>query len=371
MRHVNLVASFNATGVGTLAESYFLGLSAVCARHPAGFVPRHYEPNPRSIDRLVRRAEPADSTLFFWQTNPNILQKIGSRRLLWFMFESTRLPRAWIEGLRHYDAVWVSSGWAREVLRSNGYQGTIQVVAAGVSADRFAPNDSSAPWEAGTRRLRVLMVGKFEKRKGYDVALQALARVSKQVPLTLVAKPDYFIFPERAGELRRMAESMGVECELVSGLLSTEALAGLYRSCDLFLFPSRAEGFGLPCIEALACGLPTLATRYSGQSVFLDAVGGLYREIRYDMAPLVDDDYAGFYGAAYGQEPLGEWAEPSVDSIVEGVRDIASDHAAWIERGRRAAGIIRERFGWKRVAEISLPHLAPVTSTTPSAFALP
>jgi glycosyltransferase involved in cell wall biosynthesis len=358
MRQVNLVVGFNSTGVGTLAESYFLGLREICAKQNLPIVARHYDANPKTIERLVRRQHPDDTTVFFWLTDPKILASVRTRRALWMMFESTRLPSAWIAHLAHYHQVWVSSGWGHDVLRANGYSGDVRVLAAGVNAQIFVPRDREPVWEPGKRSLRILMVGKLERRKGYDIALEALARLSKQIKLTLVAKADYFMFPDRAAQLGRVAESMGVECELVSGKLTSAALAQLYRSCDLFLFPSRAEGFGLPCIEALASGLPTMAVHYSGPSVFLDAIAGLFREIRFEMVPLVDDDYSRFYRSAYGQEPLGEWAEPSVDSIVEGVLAMASDYPAWLERARKAASIIRDQFDWQRVARNSLPYLS-------------
>lgn len=354
MRTLNLVVGFNSTGVGTLAESYFLALREVCAREGAPFVVRHYNTDPESIARLVRHQRPDDTTVFFWLYDPKVLEQIKTRLVLWMMFESTRLPSAWIARLSYFDQVWVSSRWGHDVLRANGFSGEVNVLAAGINPATFVPRDLEPAWAPGLRKLRVLMVGKLERRKGYDVALYALARLSKELPVTLVAKADYFMFPERARQLGTVAQSMGLDCELVSGKFSTEALAHLYRSGDLFLFPSRAEGFGLPCIEALASGLPTLATGYSGQTSFLDTIPGLYCEIRFDMAPLVDDDYAGFYRGIYGQEPFGEWAEPSPDSVVEGIRAIAADYPGWLQRAREAASVIRDRFSWQQVAQNSL-----------------
>jgi len=305
----------------------------------------------------VRRQQDDDTTLFFWLTDPQIVHAVRTRRVLWMMFESTRLPRPWIAQLEDYDQVWVSSSWGRDVLRANGFSGDVAVVAGGVNDRIFSPGPTRPDYQPGKRRLRVLMVGKYERRKGYDVALQALARLAREIPLTLVAKPDFFMFPDRVSQFRRAAELGGIELELVSGVLSSSSLAEVYRSGDVFLFPSRAEGFGLPCIEALACGLPTVVTNYSGQGSFLSAIRGLFREISFQMVPLVDQDYSMFYQAAYGQESLGEWAEPSVDSIVEGLLDVASDYQEWQRRALEASTTIREQFCWNRVARNSLPYL--------------
>lgn len=46
-------------------------------------------------------------------------------------------------------------------------------------------------------------------------------------------------------------------------------MVALYNSCDAFVLPSRGEGWGRPYMEAMACGLPTIGTRWSGQLEFM------------------------------------------------------------------------------------------------------
>ena len=68
-----------------------------------------------------------------------------------------------------------------------------------------------------------------------------------------------------ASRLRVLARSLGIESRnlLLTGFVSDRDLAALYRSCELFVFPSLYEGAGLPILEAMTCGAPVAASRTS------------------------------------------------------------------------------------------------------------
>src|SRR5262249_39107250 len=146
---------------------------------------------------------------------------------------------------------------------------------------------------------------------------------------------DYPLFPQRIAELRqRVAPDPRIR--VVSGIFSDEQMAVLYNSADAFVFPSKAEGFGLPCIEAMACAVPVIATNVSAQSVFLDRVQSLYWPVEYQVVPLNDADYAYFYGAEYAGEDFGRWAIPSIASLRAGMRNLFEHVGTWRERAVKA-----------------------------------
>lgn len=99
---------------------------------------------------------------------------------------------------------------------------------------------------------RILLVGPWEVDwKGVREGVAALSRVRDELPMHVVRASQY---PQGEEERR-----MGVVDEYHTRLLPS-AMVDLYRSCDLFVAPSWAqEGFGLPLLEALACGVPTAA----------------------------------------------------------------------------------------------------------------
>jgi glycosyltransferase involved in cell wall biosynthesis len=122
-----------------------------------------------------------------------------------------------------------------------------------------------------------------------------------------------------------------------------------YQEADAFVLPTRAEGWGLPIIEALACGTPVVTTRYSGQSEFLSAVEGCFYPIDYTMAPIRDPEFLRYWP---GVDTLGgEWAEPDFASLSRGLRGVFENHPQWAVRARSASTIIRREFSWSLAAE--------------------
>jgi len=101
----------------------------------------------------------------------------------------------------------------------------------------------------------VLSVGDLQPRKNQIGLIQAFARLVRAYPqlkhrLVLVGKETWF-----AGRVREAARESGVEDRIqFFGFVSDQELLQLYNACELFVFPSYYEGFGLPALEAMACG---------------------------------------------------------------------------------------------------------------------
>jgi glycosyltransferase involved in cell wall biosynthesis len=153
---------------------------------------------------------------------------------------------------RHADAIIVDTNAARaDVADGLGIDDArISVVGVGVDEAYFGlerrPVDP--PY--------VLCVGTVEQRKGLATAVRALARVPD---LRLVSAGP---FTPYADEVRAAAAECGVSDRVeLRGYVDDATLQALYARASLLVFPSRYEGFGLPPLQALACGLPVAASR--------------------------------------------------------------------------------------------------------------
>jgi len=136
----------------------------------------------------------------------------------------------------------VSRAVADEAIRGFGVSASkIQIVPNGVD-DFFSPGDSHGDY--------ILFVGTLEPRKG----LSDLVAVWWSLP---EPRPRLVLCGDR-GWKTRVEELPGLEW---TGYVSRERLRDLYRGAMIFVYPSRYEGFGIPPLEAMACGAPVIATR--------------------------------------------------------------------------------------------------------------
>lgn len=130
-----------------------------------------------------------------------------------------------------------------------------------------------------------------------------------------------------------------------------EALRELYRSADCFVLPTRAEGWGLPILESMACGVPAITTRYSAQLDYVDEQNGYLLDVA-RMVAAHDEDF---------HIHTGLWAEPDIAHLRHLMRTAFQDRQQLREKGLNARRTA-EQFTWKKSAEIALQavhrHLA-------------
>lgn len=140
----------------------------------------------------------------------------------------------------------------------------IAVAPLGVD-ERFMPvtPDGVGQFRAkhGLERPFVLFVGTLEPRKNLPALLRAFAAIRDDVPHDLViAGAAGWKMEAFALTLREL--DLGDRVRLL-GFVDDDGLPALYSAADLFAFPSLYEGFGLPVLEAMACGAPVLTSRVS------------------------------------------------------------------------------------------------------------
>lgn len=107
----------------------------------------------------------------------------------------------------------------------------------------------------------ILTVGTIQPRKNYEMLVRAFGRLDNRLPHRLViAGGQGWLFDELLAEIERLGLDERVR---LTGFVDDVDLPALYSAADLFAFPSLYEGFGLPLLEAMACGTPVIASNAS------------------------------------------------------------------------------------------------------------
>ena len=158
----------------------------------------------------------------------------------------------------------------------------VRLVPQGVDLGRFSPSESKVAVRKAlglpAHEPVILFVGSLIHRKGLDVLLRAWSEVSAASPdarLVLVGRNQ---FPEHSGDARFLEEQL---TQLPADAVPSVHQCGVrddvdrwLQAADLFVFPSRREGFGTVMIEAMACGLPCIVTDQPGITDFIFGAAG-------------------------------------------------------------------------------------------------
>lgn len=231
-----------------------------------------------------------------------------------------------IDGLRNAERIITISEFSKkEIIKNVGVPSDrIDVIYCGVDRTVFYPKRDRTPlYELGIKpqTSALLYVGSEEPRKNLRILLEAIARIGEENHDILLLKVGSPGMGGNRQEIIRMIKELHIEDRVIfTGDVSEDMLARYYNAADLFIFPSLYEGFGLPVIEAMACGCPTISADCTSLSEVMGGDGDLL------FAPL------------------------DLQGLVEKIETVFSDESVRqkiVEAGVEKVG----RFSWDRSAE--------------------
>jgi len=315
------------------------------------------DPRFAELRERVRRGVPACDVLIRQSNGAADFRRVdGTGALVQILpWEYGALPRAWVDGLRAggADEVWTPTEYCRAMFLDAGIDPQrVAVVPNGIDPERFSPDREVEPYPlATTKSFAFLYVGGVLPRKGVDVLLAAYKRAfARHDDVTLVLKlfgtRSFYQLEDQGASLRAFAEDPSApELIVIDEEIGDDDVVRLYRSCDALAFPYRGEGFGLPLLEALACGLPVIATAGGAADAFLDD----------DVAYRVPARRGALSGGMRGEQLAGEgwWLEPDVDALAATMRHVVAHRDEARAKALRGPQRARRDWTWDRAATIA------------------
>ncbi|MBW4541511.1 MAG: glycosyltransferase [Myxacorys chilensis ATA2-1-KO14] len=181
----------------------------------------------------------------------------------------------------------------------------------------------------GITKPFILYTGGEDWRKNIEGLVKGFSKLPKEIrnsyELVIACKVSELF----SRELKNLASSLGIEQSLIlTNYITDEELRALYSTCSLFVFPSFYEGFGLPLLEAMACGAPAIASNQSSLPEILGVPEQLFD-------PSSSEDMARVMQRLLSNEPLKRSAaKESIrqaatftwDSVAQKMADVFAEH---------------------------------------------
>ncbi|HET7172458.1 MAG TPA: glycosyltransferase [Gaiellales bacterium] len=264
------------------------------------------------------------------------------------MFETDSVPRAWLPRLLQVDEVWVPCEFNLETFQRGGMPADrLRVLPETIDFDLFDPERTEPLVAHGARGFCFITNFDFTDRKGWDILLDAWCDAfAPDDDVCLVLKCLGLHVPE--AEIRARIDAYLAGRPTAPILLDTRFLPAadmprLYAGADAFVLASRGEGWGRPWMEAMAMGLPTIGSRWSGTTMFMHEANSW----------LVDGEVVEVAESAQGHTPFyrgHSWFHPDREALTAAMVEVRRGGAQVEARAASARAGLIERFGPEPIA---------------------
>jgi len=274
------------------------------------------------------------------KTTPQLFQKNDCEfRIGYTMVENTKIGERWVEMCNKMDAIFVPSAYLVDVFKDCGVTVPIRAVKQGVDQRKF-PYVKRSP----KKKFVFGTVGHMDDRKNWKDLIQAFSsEFAPHEPVELLIKNSNKYFEHMVFTDQRI--------KVINRDLTFEKMQKFYSILDCFIFPSHAEGSGLPPREAMSTGLPTILTNWSGLSEVCDT------RYNYPLTPVAID-----HPDVRGDEQPGFMARLDVRELMYYMRHVYEHQEEAIEKGRLAAEHIRKEWDWEVCAKDLLEKVKEVSN---------
>jgi glycosyltransferase involved in cell wall biosynthesis len=255
---------------------------------------------------------------------PHNFRHLSGRSVGFSMHESMTLPHGWADHVNQ-KCQWllVPHSWLIEVFKDAGVKVPIYVVGAGIDPDEceIAVPNRHRPFTIGCLGDRG---GRKGNRETYTAFYKAFAHTNKDVRLIVKCRP---------GSLPNLDFSYSSDSRLTIWREDVTHMSDVFAQLDVFMFPTKCEGYGMPPRESSACGVPTVVTRWSGTDDETDEWA-----FPLDNFKMVESKM---------ENCGGLWAQPDMDELIHNMRwqyehqddakAQALKHAQWLRDNRTYA----------------------------------
>lgn len=277
-------------------------------------------------------------------------QDYSGKKIAYNVWETTRQPDDFFENLKKFDQVWVPSEWQKKCTIEQGISSKkVKVVPEGVDGEMFKPLEEPIK----NKKFTFLLVGRWDYRKSIKEIIKSFTEVfSEKENVELIISVDNPFASDGLNSTEERLKKFGIKNKNIKILhhMNKNDYVNLLKSVDVFLSCARSEGWNLPLIEAMACGIPATYSNWGAQLEFAENKG-IPIDIIGEVPAAVDNNESWIKNAP------GNFCEPNFEDLKKKMREIYENYDTYKNKALLDSTIIREKFSWKNAALIAQNHI--------------
>jgi len=302
-----------------------------------------------------------DLNIVLCETNHHIFYDLyEGPKIAYNVWETTEQPEEFFNKLKEFDELWVPSKWQREVTINQGYDpNKIKVVPEGVDTSVFYPEKTSHELTSDGR-FKFFLAGRWDYRKSTKEIIETFLKTfTNNEPVDLIVSIDNPFSGDDLETTENRLKYYNLEDERIKVVhfLSREDYVKILKSCDVFLSCARSEGWNLPLIEAMACGVPSIYSNCSGQLEFAKGKGIPVNIL--GEKPANESSYNHF------NKYTGNYYEPDFNHLTLMMMYSYLENDACKKKAFKESEEIRQNFNWEKIGKIGYDTIMDFYKTHP------
>eukprot|EP01080_Neovahlkampfia_damariscottae_P006696 gene6696-10861_t len=280
------------------------------------------------------------------------------------MYESTGIPLNWKDPANdRADEIWVPSKFLVNAFINSGISASkVKWMPEPIDVNFYNPKTVKPLNIKGLSGYNFLSVFKWEPRKGPDFLLRAyFSEFKKEEDVTLYLLTYEFggWNPHSKSAIERLIRLVAMKYKfdfnklpkykIINKVIPSSLMPSLYKTFNAFVLPTRGEGWGLPFMEAMTMGLPTIGTNWGGQVDFMKKDNSYLIDVE-SMDPISEED---------DQKHL-KYATPSIKHLRKTMRHLFENQQEGKQVGKRARKYIIENFSKKKLGNMVINRIKEI-----------
>lgn len=287
-------------------------------------------------------------------TGLNCFSNSGDYKIGFTTTEVDGIPKDWVKVLNEMDEVWTTSEFSKWAFKKSKVKPPVYNMREGIDPNYFHPGAKPMKY-LGKEKFLFISNFAWGRRKGVDLLFEAFSKEfsdDEGVALVIKALPSYHGEDIKKQMTEMYNREHGAPIYVWDTVVQPYLIPGFYTMGQCFVFPTRGEGFGIPPLEALACGVPVITTDYSAQTEYLKRDGKVLPGVellKYKIEKFDGSDsiyYRGF-----------NWARPSISHLRKLMRKVYNNYEKYKAGAMESSEYVRKEWTWDKAADLVIDRL--------------